>query len=269
MNDDTYNETVANYYDKEAHSFEDRANSNPLLAHLRQCFRDVVLEGEVSTLLEIGYGPGLDMVWFSQQDAVSAVHGLDITPNFHKIVTEKALIHSNIHPYLGGPEHVMEHLGEGSVDTVYVFFGALNTCSNLDLAAEHIAKVLKPGGKAVLTFVNKWYMFDVLWNLLTLRPKKALSRLRKVWTGYSPTRRLESRCYSSREIHRCFSPHLRRTMKRGYCITHPAWYRFHWAPLGGLRSRLFMAVDRMLRWTPFWNWGEYSLYVYERPASND
>jgi hypothetical protein len=112
-------------------------------------------------------------------------------------------------------------------------------------------------------------MFDVVWNLLTLRPKKAFARLKKVWTGYSPTRHLESRCYSSREVNQHFSPHLRRTMKRGYCITHPAWYRHHWAPLGSFRSRFLMRFDRWLKWTPFWNLGEYSLYVYERPEFKD
>ncbi|MDA8759435.1 class I SAM-dependent methyltransferase [Candidatus Poseidonia alphae] len=269
MNDASYHKTVADYYDEEAHSFEERAHTNPLLGHLRQRFRDVVLEGETSALLEIGYGPGLDMVWFAQQDGVSAVHGLDITPNFHEIVSQKAKSIEAIRPYLGGPEQCLDYLEEGSIDTVYVFFGALNTCANLDSAAEHIARVLKPGGRAVLTFVNKWYMFDVAWNLLTLRPKKAIARLKKVWTGYSPTRQLDSRCYSSREVNQRFSPHLRRTMRRGYCITHPAWYRHHWAPLGSLRSRFLMRFDRWLRWTPFWNLGEYSLYVYERPEIKD
>ena len=61
MNDASYHKTVADYYDEEAHSFEERAHTNPLLGHLRQRFRDVVLEGETSALLEIGYGPGLDM----------------------------------------------------------------------------------------------------------------------------------------------------------------------------------------------------------------
>ena len=43
MNDDSYHKTVADYYDEEAHSFEERAHTNPLLGHLRQRFRDIVL----------------------------------------------------------------------------------------------------------------------------------------------------------------------------------------------------------------------------------
>ena len=80
-----YQKSVADYYDEEASTFEDRAGNNPVLSELRRQFREVVLAGEIDTILEIGYGPGLDMVWFAQREETSLVHGLDITPNFHSI----------------------------------------------------------------------------------------------------------------------------------------------------------------------------------------
>lgn len=265
MSPENYHKTVANYYDEEAHSFEERADKNPVLKELRQQFRDIVMQGEVEDLLEIGYGPGLDMVWFAKQDNVKHVHGLDITPNFQNIVAEKSKSQSKLNPLLGGPESCSAHLNPNSIDTIYIFFGALNTCAELDSAVKEMALVLKPGGKIIATFVNKWYAFEIFWNCLTLRPKKAIARLKKVWTGYSPTRFLDSRCYSARQIHQFFKPYLNRKFRKGYCITHPAWYRFHWAPLGGIRSRIFFTIDRFLQWTPFWNLGEYSLYVYQKP----
>ena len=262
MSSKDYHKTVADYYDEEAHSFEERARQNPILNNLRQQFRDVVMEGEVENLLEIGYGPGLDMVWFSKHDEVKKVHGLDITPNFQKIVANKALIETKLNPLLGGPETISKHLEPNSIDTIYIFFGALNTCSELESAIEKMSLVLKPGGRVIATFVNKWYAFEILWNLITFRPTKAFARLKKVWTGYSPTRKLDSRCYSARQIDAFFKPHLVRRFRKGYCIAHPAWYRFHWAPLGGIRSKTLFTIDRLLQWTPFWNLGEYSLYVY-------
>tara|TARA_B100000900_G_scaffold296550_2_gene255137 strand:+ start:312 stop:1112 length:801 start_codon:yes stop_codon:yes gene_type:complete len=265
MNAEDYHKSVADYYDEEAETFEGRAQQNHVLGTLRNRFRDVVLEGEVGHLLEIGYGPGLDMVWFVKQPDVAKVSGLDITSEFFKIVKTKAESHANMEPHLGGPEQALEFIGEGTVDAVYVFFGALNTTADLERAVEGMAAVLKPGGRIVATFVNKWYAFDILWNVMTLRPKKAFARLRKVWGGYSPTRYLASRCYSSREVHAAFGKHLKRTRRMGFCITHPAWYRHHWAPSGGLRSRLLFAFDSLLQWTPAWNAGEYTLYVYEKP----
>lgn len=264
MKSASYHKTVADYYDGEAYSFEERANQNPILKELRQQFRDVVVQGEIENLLEIGYGPGLDMVWFAELEDVERVNGLDITPNFQKIVAKKAKLRPKLNPLLGGPGSSSEHLEANSIDTIYVFFGALNTCSELESAIEDMSLVLKPGGRIVATFVNKWYAFEIIWNLLTLRPKKAFARLNKVWTGYSPTRFLDSRCYSARQIHSLFKPHLTKQFSKGYCISHPAWYRFHWAPLGSIRSKMFFLVDHFLQWTPFWNLGEYSLYVYQK-----
>tara|TARA_B100001093_G_scaffold388694_1_gene374826 strand:- start:4036 stop:4836 length:801 start_codon:yes stop_codon:yes gene_type:complete len=265
MNAETYHKSVADYYDDEAESFESRANENHVLKTLRDEFRSVVFRGNVGHLLEIGYGPGLDMVWFAKRDEVTMVNGLDITPEFHKIVSKKAELHPKMNPLLGGPEDSLTNLKPNSIDTIYVFFGALNTCADLQNAASEMSKILKPGGRIVATFVNKWYAFDILWNLATLRPKKAISRLKRVWGGYSPTRFLASRCYSARQIHGFFKHDFNKINRIGYCITHPAWYRHHWAPFQSLRSRFFYSLDSLLQWTPFWNMGEYSLYIYEKP----
>ena len=266
MNPKKYHQSVADYYDEEAESFESRANTNHVLMTLRNVFRQKVLEGGVQDLLEIGYGPGLDMVWFADIKEVESVIGLDITPEFHKIVVQKAEKSTKMNPLLGGPEDSTKHLELNSIDTIYVFFGALNTCGELEKAIFEMSKVIKPGGKIVATFVNKWYAFDVLWNILMLRPNKAINRLRKVRGGYSPTRFLASRCYSARQIHGIFKKYLTKTHRSGYCITHPAWYRHHWAPYLSFRSKFLYKFDAFLQWTPFWNLGEYSLYIYEKPA---
>ncbi|MEJ6653224.1 MAG: class I SAM-dependent methyltransferase [Euryarchaeota archaeon] len=265
MSAEKYHKSVADYYDEEAESFESRANDNHVLMTLRNKFRQLVLRGEVEHLLEIGYGPGLDMVWFADAEGVETVNGLDITPEFHKIVSRKAEKMPKMNPLLGGPEDSTKYLEANSIDTIYVFFGALNTCAELEKAVAEMSKVLKPGGRIVATFVNKWYAFDIIWNLMMLRPKKAIARLRGVWGGYSPTRFLASKCYSSRQIHRFFRTDLKKKLRLGYCITHPAWYRHHWAPYQSLRSKFLYALDSVLQWTPFWNLGEYSLYVYEKP----
>ena len=59
--------------------------------------------------------------------------------------------------------------------------------------------------------------------------------------------------------------YLIKKYRSGYCITHPAWYRQHWAPYLSLRSKFLYKLDALLQWTPLWNLGEYSLYIYEKP----
>ena len=97
----------------------------------------------------------------------------------------------------------MQYLEPNSIDTVYVFFGALNTCAELDNAIEELSKVLKPNGRIVATFVNKWYAFDILRNLATLRPSKAFSRLKDLGWLFTYSL-LASKCYSATQIHRIF-----------------------------------------------------------------
>ena len=188
---------------------------------MRREFRSVTCAYRPSKMLEIGYGPGLDMLWFADQPGVDVVHGVDLTPTFHEIVMAKSRARDDdrVRPILGSAEDVGGLLPPSSVDTVFVFFGALNTTDDLGHAAAQIASTLEPGGRAVLTFVNRWYLFEILWNLATLRPRKGLARLREVWGGYSPTRHLASSCRSSREVHRVrATPQARRTS----WVLHPA-----------------------------------------------
>ena len=262
-----YNDVVADYYDFEADSFEKRAGENHVLMTLRDSFREITLSRNPRKMLEIGYGPGLDMTWFADRDEVEIVHGVDISPKFQSIVLRKSQERKDnkLFPRVGSAEEIRKIIGRSSVDTIFVYFGALNTVSDLGLVAKEFSKVLKPGGTATLTFVNRWYLFDILWNILLLRPKMAFARLKSGWSGYSPTRSLPSHCPSAREVIEAFRPHLRIVERRGYCIFHPAWYRKHWAPHGSMRSRCLYFLDRMIQFTPFWNIGEYSLYVFELP----
>ena len=165
MKDIGYHDQVAEYYDEEAYDFEKRAGQNHILESLRQTFRDITMTYQPKKMLELGYGPGLDMEWFANQKVVEIIHGIDLTPSFYQIVKQKADFRGDgkIVPHLGTAEDASKLLGTTLVDTVIVYFGALNTTDNLDNAAKAITNVLQPGGRAVLTFVNRWYMFDVLW----------------------------------------------------------------------------------------------------------
>ena len=75
MNGEAYHDEVAAYYDSEAEDFEARAGQNHVLEQLRQAFRDVTMAYNPRRMLEIGYGPGLDMAWFADQPTIKTVHG--------------------------------------------------------------------------------------------------------------------------------------------------------------------------------------------------
>jgi hypothetical protein len=151
---------------------------------------------------------------------------------------------------------------------IYVFFGALNTVGNLSENAVLLGRLLKPDGVMVLTFVNKWYLASMLIEGARFRFKRATARLRSVWTGYSPNNPLPSRCYSPREIRKAFRG-FRVVRRRGYSIVQPAWY-FTGINLKIRRFRnILQKIDQVLNRTPFWRFGEYTLFTFEKADRTD
>ena len=151
----------------------------------------------------------------------------------------------------------------GEFDLVFVFFGALNTVADLDYTAAQIRTLIKTGGHAVLTFVNKWYLREMLVQFLKMNFQTSFSRLRKEWGGYSTDRHLPSRCYSPRQIKNSFSG-FECVEQKGYSITFPAWYNFRkYMNNEDLLDRLWLR-DQNLQGTFLWSKGEYTLFVFRK-----
>jgi SAM-dependent methyltransferase len=168
---------------------------------------------------------------------------------------------------LGTAEALDEVFPHVQFDHIYVFFGALNTVTDLAQVAGNLRRRLKPGGTMVLTFVNKWYAADMLANLARFRFRRAFKRLHRVWGGYSDTHHLDSRCFSPREIRRAFGRDFRITGRKGYSIVYPAWYQLNWIRRYGQKlCSLLWDTDQVLNLTPAWSLGEYALYCFEAKA---
>ena len=122
---------------------------------------------------------------------------------------------------------------------------------------------LAPGGRLVITVINKWYLAGMLLPLLKGRTKIAFQRLRETWGGYSTSRHLDSKCYSPADIRRSFSD-FKVVRQRGYSILFPAWYQDNLRKRMGKLSGLLWKLDGALNKTFFWSKGEYTLFVLER-----
>ncbi|WP_372934949.1 class I SAM-dependent methyltransferase [Mariniphaga sediminis] len=259
-----YYKTVKTYYDEDADDFDKRYWQNPVLQTIRQSFREEVKKHPFKNMLEIGYGTGLDMVHFAVTHPEVTVYGIDISGEMHRIATNRAKKKEleRVVAVEGSVED-LERLFPGKrFDIIYVFFGALNTVSNLDETARVLKKILNKDGIMVLTFVNKYYILGMLIECIKLRFSNAFARLRPVWGGYSPVKYLPSRCYSPKEIINTFSG-LDLQKKQGYSILHPAWY-YHGLNrrLGRFRKWLWKA-DILLNNTFLWKFGEYTLFVFK------
>ncbi len=262
-----YHNEVADYYDHDARTgYEERAGDNVILARIRGHFRELTLPYVRGDVLEIGCGPGYDVCWLASRFPGSRFTALDISPEMveltrHRIAGKGV---SNAKVLLGDAEHLQTHFSPESMDLVYVYFGALNTVEDLNAAAAEITGILKPGGTAVLTWVNKWYLRELLVQLLKLKPRAAMARLRKTWGGYSTSRFLPSRCYSPGTIINAFSD-MECIRKHGYSIVFPAWYNAHKITGNPEKADRLWKLDQMLQKTPFWSCGEYTLFIFQKP----
>lgn len=263
---DQFHRTVAEYYDRDADlGFKKRAEANPLLDRIRNDFRQITVKYPFSKVLEIGCGPGFDVCWFAKSFPNIHISGVDISPKMIETTGEqiRALGLKNAEALVCDERQLLKPFGGETFDLVYVYFGALNTVSDLSYAADQIHKLLAPGGHAVLTFVNKWYLREMVVQTLKMNFKTAFARLRKEWGGYSIDRHLPSRCYSPRQIRAAFSE-FSLLEKKGYSIKFPAWYNAHKLKNNPAKADALWAADQQLQKSWWWSKGEYTLFVFRK-----
>jgi SAM-dependent methyltransferase len=268
VNDKNFHQSVADYYDQDVDfGFEQRANENPLLEKIRDDFRAITVKYPFNDVLEIGCGPGFDLAWFAETYPENSFTGIDISPKMVELAKTRIKSRGleNAKVFVHDERGMKEQFGEASFDLVYVYFGALNTVSDLSKTADDIRSLLQPGGYAVLTFVNKWYLREMFVQALKLNFKVAFARLRKEWGGYSPNRHLPSRCYSPKEILESF-PGFELIERKGYSIFFPAWYNPHKVKGRMGKANKLWDRDERLQQTSWWSKGEYTLFVFRKPA---
>ena len=264
MKNKSYHQKVGEYYDKDVdYQFEKRSKENPLLDKIRTDFREITSKYAGKNVLEIGSGPGFDIQWYAQAFPDSQVTGMDISRKMVETAKRNIANLSNAQSIVGDERSIDEKFKDESLDLIYVFFGALNTVEDLQKASNQIHNKLKKDGFAVLTFVNKWYLREMLVQIIKLNFKIAFSRLKKYWGGYSTTRNLDSKCYSPKQLIQYFKQ-FQLIERKGYSITYPAWYNFKKHINQEQKLERLWQKDQKLQKTIAWSFGEYTLFVFQK-----
>ncbi len=261
-----YHLRVSTYYDADADlGFEARAGENGSLERIRADFRAITVKYPFTRALEIGCGPGFDVHWFARRFPEREFEAVDISARMAELASARLERDGirNARVTRADERELVNRYGEVSFDMVYVYFGALNTVEDLGFAAREIQRLLKPGGHAVLTFVNKWYFREMLVQALKLKFRAALARLRKEWGGYSVSRHLPSHCYSPGQVRKAFRD-FSLLETRGYSIFFPAWYNDHKTRRNIAKADRLWAIDQRLQRTALWSAGEYTLFVFKK-----
>ena len=260
---DDYYRKVAEYYDQDARDFLERYQQNHVLQRIRDDFRWITEQFSFQSMLEIGCGPGVDLLYFAQKYPKVEVAGIDVSEEMVKraryLLVQNGMQRVSVE--VGTVEDVAQLFPRRTFDMIYCYFGALNTVKDLQQVAHVLRNIVSSDGTLVLTFVNRWYLFDLFFYLVQRNYRRAFSRITNRWAGYSPVKRLESTCRSAREIKRSFQPYFRIVRRKGYSIFFPAWYRQHRIVPDSRWAHWLWRMDQWINKTPFWNIGEYSLYV--------
>ena len=265
MGEDYY-ETVGRYYDKDSLDYDKRYWSNSILQNIRQEFREELYKISFSNALEIGFGTGIDLIHFGRNLPERNFFGLDVSKKMVQITKSKIKSENlgNIKVKYGSSDSISENFPNKKFDLIYVFFGALNTVENFNNSARILYKNLNEDGHIIVSFVNKFYLADIFINLMKLNLNKAFLRQKKIWGGYSPTKFLESKCVSAKEVRKAFSFDGIEIKRKGFSITYPAWYRDSLRKKLGFLNKYLSIFDDILNKTPLWQFGEYSFFIFKK-----
>ena len=259
-------QTTGAYYDAFADLAEERYSANHVLVRVREAFRRAVEPHPAASVLDLGCGPGTDLAWFAERYPRRRYAGVDVSPRMIELA--RARLGERACVRRGCTADLPELFPDDPFDLVYSFFGPLNTEPDLDRAVAALDRVVAPGGALVLTFVNRFYLFDAAMHLLRGRVSSAAARIANRWRGYSPTTPLGASLYFPRQLEARFAPSFEVERREGFSIVYPPWYWAHRFRRDGAAVRALWLADRALNRTPLWAAGEHVLYVLRRSAAS-
>lgn len=133
-----------------------------------------------ANLLEVGCGTGTEAIWMSQQG--HRVTAVDSSPRMLEILSaraEAAKVKITTRLLSAGKlATLVDEVGEAAFDGAYSSFGALNTEPSIDVPLAALAKIVRPGGRMVLSVMNRWCVSEMALMVASGRPNQALRRLR-------------------------------------------------------------------------------------------
>jgi len=120
---------------------------------------------------------------------------------------------------------------EGSHDGVLSNFAGLNCLADLRCVARNLARLVRPGGRAILCIFGRFCLWEMFWYFLQGDIKKAFRRLRGkgVIANLAPGHSVFVRYPSVSSLRRDFGGHFRLVSWKGTGVAVPPSYLEPWA----------------------------------------
>ena len=255
-------------FDAVAADYDRREADNPVMQLMRE--RSLaMLEStfpQGATLLDVGCGTGTEAIWLEQRGRT--VFAVDSSSRMLEVLSRRAaaadLWVSTRLVRAGDLLKLVDELGEASFDGAYSSFGALNTEPALEAPVAALSRLVRPGGRIVLSVMNRWCVAEMALLVAGGRAKQAFRRTRSSVPVAVGPNIAEVRYPSWRELQRALRPQFRVvTVQALPLLLLPyAWHAFSAHP------HLYKTVSRLDRVLaprrPFAWLGDHLLVVAKR-----
>jgi SAM-dependent methyltransferase len=200
-------------FDALAADYDRNESDNPI----RQLMRRRSLATLESTfprgarLLDVGCGTGTEAIWLAQRGRT--VFAIDSSPQMLEVMSRRAadaaVQISTRMLRAGDLLTLVDDVGDGSFDGAYSSFGALNTEPALEPPMAGLSRLVRPGGRIVLSVMNRWCVAEMAALVVGGRANQAFRRARSSLSVGVGSNFAEVRYPSWRQLSRALHTHFR------------------------------------------------------------
>lgn len=170
-------------FDEVAADYDAREADNPIMQLMRT--RSLAMLDSAfpqgSTLLDVGCGTGTEAMWLAKRGRT--VFAVDSSPQMLKVLSQRAaaggLLVSSKLLRAGDLASLLDVRGYASFDGAYSSFGALNTEPELGPTVAALSRLVRPGGRIVLSVMNRWCAAEIALLAASGRASEAFRRTRQ------------------------------------------------------------------------------------------
>lgn len=233
--------------------------------------------GEGDKLLELGCGTGAEAIHLASRGAT--IVATDAAPAMVAQLEAKlkagasaAHLAGRIAPMVlpaGEAGRLITQFGRASFDGAYSSFGPLNCETDLGPVVDALAQLVKPGGKVVISLINRYCLWETGWYFAARQPGKAFRR----WRGRSQAtvrgewqnERITIYYWTPGEVERVFRPYFVAARHMALPWLVPPQYLDHLVRRFPRLFRRMARIDRRLASRyPFYAIGDHFLMEFTR-----
>jgi SAM-dependent methyltransferase len=217
-------------------------------------------------VLELNCGTGIDAVHLAQRGVT--LLACDISQRMIDLArarADTARLQCRADFRVLATENLSTLAGHGPFDGAFSNFSGLNCVEDLGEVRRNLAKLIRPGGSAVLCMLGRFVPWEIVWYMAHGDGHKATRRLRRHAESSFPAGAPSVRYWSRQEIVREFSPDFQLRRWKGLGIFLPPSYVEHWAQRFPKVTAALDRSDRLFGRVPvFRNMADFVLLEFRR-----